>query len=61
MQKFKETLEIFNKILEINPKHTPTYMEKAKLLISTGKFDEANATFDELKKIEPENKEVDEI
>ena len=54
-EKFEESLPYLDKILEINPNHTSTLLNKGSVLISLDRSSESIAYFDRLLAIEPNN------
>ena len=53
--RFEESLLYFDKILEVNPNHTDSLLNKGSVLIALGKSDDAVTYFDRLLEIEPNN------
>tara|TARA_B100000929_G_scaffold215389_1_gene172174 strand:- start:1670 stop:2515 length:846 start_codon:yes stop_codon:yes gene_type:complete len=54
-KRFEESLLYFDKILEVDPNHTDSLLNKGSVLIALGKSDNAIAYFDRLLEIEPNN------
>lgn len=55
LDRYKEALDAYNKLLEINPKDEDVLNQKGRSLFSLGKFQEALDTFDRLIEINPKN------
>lgn len=57
-QKLKEALSDLNKALEINPKHENALVQRGKLQIRIGRCAEAVTDYDNLKILNPQNKDL---
>ena len=54
-ERFEEAMPYVDRILEINPNHTPSLLNKGSILIKLDRSDESITYFDRLLKIEPNN------
>jgi tetratricopeptide (TPR) repeat protein len=53
--KYDESIQDYDKAIEINPNATGTWYNKGVALVGLGKYNEANQAYDKIIKIEPKN------
>lgn len=58
LNNFEKAEELYKKVLDIDEFHTPTYLGIAKLELGRGNIEEAIEYLNELKTIDPDNKEI---